>query len=216
MPASVDHLVLAVPDLDEAVEDLAARTGVRAVPGGSHPGLGTRNALVALRHHGEDRCYLELLARDPAQPDVAEDSMMLGFGLLGTSFTPHLLTWAARPTDLDATLQAGGAAGLDAGVATAASRETPAGTRLSWRLAVPDPLGLGGVQPFLIDWQGGAHPSEADLPRLDLLELQAHHPDPAAVAEVFAVLDVDVPVVEADAPGLRARLGTPRGVVELS
>jgi len=58
----VDHLVYAVPDLDAAVSDLERRLGVRAAPGGQHPGRGTSNALIA---PGPDS-YLALPAPDPA------------------------------------------------------------------------------------------------------------------------------------------------------
>lgn len=215
MPAVLDHLVLAVPDLDAAVHDLAARTGVVPVDGGAHPGRGTRNALVGLVHRGRARCYLELLGPDPAQPAVPPEDTMLGLGRLGPRFGPRLHAWAVRPDDLDATLRAASAAGLDAGEAVAASRTTPSGQRLSWRLAVPQPLGLDGVQPFLIDWGGGPHPADADLPVLELRGLEVRHPDPAAAARALAVLGADVPVARAGRPGLRALMGTPLGPVEL-
>ena len=44
----IDHLVFAAPDLDRAVDDLAARFGVRASAGGKHTGRGTHNALLSL------------------------------------------------------------------------------------------------------------------------------------------------------------------------
>ncbi|MFD0169830.1 VOC family protein [Streptomyces decoyicus] len=40
-PAVLDHLVHATPDLDRTLAEIAALTGVRPVPGGSHPGRGT-------------------------------------------------------------------------------------------------------------------------------------------------------------------------------
>lgn len=215
MPAALDHLVLAVPDLDAAVRDLARRTGVQPVAGGRHPGLGTRNALLGLTWRGSRRCYLELLAPDPAQPDVPAEATMLGLGCLGPAFDPRLLAWAVRPADLAATLAEAREAGLDAGQVVAASRTTAAGERLSWQLAVPRPLGLGGVQPFLIDWGEGAHPSDSLAPSLELVALELRHPDPPRAEAHLRALDVDLPVVADDTPGLRARIAGPLGPLVL-
>ncbi len=89
---ALDHLVYAAPDLEAAVDDLERRFGVRAVPGGSHPGRGTRNALIGL---GEG-AYLEILAPDPDQP-LPDGPRWLG---ADASAGPRLTSWAVRTSDL--------------------------------------------------------------------------------------------------------------------
>ena len=119
--SQLDHLVLAVPDLDAGIAWLRQLTGVEARPGGAHPGMGTRNALVALRDGVGGAAYLELLGPDPDQSGVAADDTMLGFGhLVGDDestpdFVPRLHAWAVRPDDLDATVAQATAAGIEVG-----------------------------------------------------------------------------------------------------
>jgi len=53
----LDHVVIAVTDLDKAVEDYRT-LGFTVVIGGRHPGRTSHNALVAF----DDGAYLELIA----------------------------------------------------------------------------------------------------------------------------------------------------------
>ncbi|MGC5585921.1 VOC family protein [Ornithinimicrobium sp. W1665] len=217
MPVQLDHLVLTVRDLDAAVSDFATRTGVEPVAGGSHPGMGTRNALVGVSWQGARRAYLELLGPDPDQPPVPPERTMLGAGDVWGQ-APRLHGWAveAPGTALDEAVERARQAGVDVGRPVATQRRRADGTLLSWRLAAPYPLGLGGVQPFLIDWQGGAHPSDADLPWLELKELRAEHPDPVLAVRVIRALGAQVDVAAGPAPRLIAVVGAPAGDLTLT
>jgi hypothetical protein len=223
MPAELDHLVLATVDLAAGTDELERLTGLRPVPGGAHPGLGTRNVLLGLRWRGETRCYLELLGPDPEQPDVPRDAMMLDLGARlaawpGGPVRTH--TWVVRPEGsartelvLDAALDRAREAGLDVGSPVATSRRTPDGALLSWRLAAPRPLGMRGLQPALIEWGSAAHPSDADLPTVELTELVLEHPDPGEAQARLQLLGAGHPVVGGPLPRMTVVLDTPGGRV---
>jgi glyoxalase-like protein len=61
MAARIDHLLMAVRDLDAAAARLESDYGLASIPGGSHPAMGTANRLVPLGHQ-----YVELLAVEDA------------------------------------------------------------------------------------------------------------------------------------------------------
>jgi len=203
----LDHLVYAVPDLDGGVTDLERRLGVRAAPGGPHPGRGTRNALIALGPES----YLEIIAPDPAQPEPAGGRW---FGV-----DPHaparLAGWAAKGSDLPRLVAAAARRGVPLGEVMPGARARPDGVELHWMLTNPDAHAVFGLAPFFIEWGTSPHPA-ATAPRGPLLvALGAEHPRPELVREPLAALGLDLPVAPGPRPALVATLRTVSGLVEL-
>jgi hypothetical protein len=203
----VDHLVYAVPDLDAGVADLEQRLGVRAAPGGQHPGRGTRNALIAL---GPDS-YLEILAPDPAQPASAGGRW---FGV-DAKVPARLAGWAAKGSDLARVATSAAARGVPLGPVVAGSRQRPDGVTLKWTLTDPGVASDVTLLPFFIDWADGPHPA-ATAPRGPVLvSLRAEHPRPARAREPLAALGIELPIDAGPRATLVAELRTVSGVVEL-
>ena len=204
MPSAViDHLVYACPNLERAIDDIAARTGVRAASGGQHPGLGTRNALLSLG----PRCYLELLGPDHAQPPPAQPRP---FGL-DKLCGPALRGWAVAPANLDAAIQAARTAGTDPGQPIAGLRHGPDGTPLSWRMTPPSELNGLAIAPFLIDWDNGPHPAAQAPPGLFLADFVIRMPDPDHIIALLDSLGLTIHLQHAPAPGFRAVINSPAG-----
>ena len=204
----VDHLVWCVPDLDGGIDALEALTGVRAIPGGRHPGVGTCNALLSLGA----RSYLEIIAPDVEQADYRRPRVFR----LDEINEPTLVTWAAAAT------LPGDVAGLEfedgqrLGGMRSLSRRRPDGVELSWSMTDPYEETDQGIVPFLIDWGETPHPGESAPQGVSLVELNAWHPEPAAVLDKLSRLGIGLQVGNADRARLVAILDTPAGRVELS
>ncbi len=206
-PRCVDHLVYAAPALDAAVSDLERRLGVRATPGGQHPGEGTRNALIPLG----SAVYLEIVAPDPSQPSPPRPRW---FGI-DTLAAPRLATWAAKGTRLDELVVTAERVGLSLGPVRAGSRHRPDGTILTWQLTDPLTVVGDGVVPFFIDWGTSPHPAGAGPREIALVGLRAEHPDGDRIGAQLLQLGVDLEVSVGPDPALIATLETPRGRLEL-
>jgi len=222
---TIDHLVYVVPDLQEAMNDMEEKTGVRPALGGKHTTLGTHNAFLAL---GDGR-YIELFAPDP------EAGFLKSLIGVDGGRQPRLSTFCC-----DA-----GAVGIDNLVARLSKMvdrkeyfpsSVEAGSRtnekdgsvISWRIAVDkhsvswNDLPMGGLLPFFIDWgeYRDIRPALTAPSGCALQSLTAHHPDATKLRELLndigsGITDL-VQVKESAEPKLVATIETPKGIIELS
>lgn len=203
----LDHILWAAPDLDAGTATIERLTGVTPQRGGSHPGLGTRNSLMAL----DGGTYFEVIAPDPAQELAGNRG-----GRIAAQARPGIMTFALTSTDLPALRDAAAREGLKTDGPVAMHRMRPDGGRLDWSiLYLADPA-YGDAIPFAIDWGATPHPSTTTPPGCRLRSFDVLHPDPAPLARVFAALAVPVGVKGAAAPGFLAVLDTPKGEVVLT
>ncbi len=133
----LDHVIIAVFDLDQAVADYRT-LGFTTIYGGRHANGATHNALVCF----QDSTYLELLAPtgDSPQPGATDFSPLLahGEGLVGYALLSH---------DLHADAAALRKRGAQIGEVGEGRRLRTDGIELRWRTSEFD----GGRSPFLIE-----------------------------------------------------------------
>lgn len=203
----VDHLVYATPDVEATVADVSHRLGATPSFGGSHPGRGTRNYLLA----SGTRSYLEIIGPDPDQPPPSPSQ----WSSIDSLASARMVRWAANVSDLEALAARAAARGADLGPVRIGGRRRPDGVAISWTFTDPDTVLGNGLVPFVIDWGGSSHPSSAAATGPRLVGLRAEHPDPARVRRLLDALDLPLPVTAAAAPALIATYRTRRGDVEL-
>jgi catechol 2,3-dioxygenase-like lactoylglutathione lyase family enzyme len=133
----LDHVIIAVTDLDAAVRDYQV-LGFTVIYGGTHASGATHNALICFH----DGTYLELLAPtgQAPQPGTTDFSPLLaqGEGLVG---------YALRTTNLEVEAELMHARGIHVDATNEGRRLRPDGIELRWRTVTID----GGMSPFLIE-----------------------------------------------------------------
>jgi hypothetical protein len=197
--AELDHIILAINDLDRGIAEFAAQTGVTPDRGGEHPGRNTQNALVSL---GEGR-YLEILAPSATAPDPDAIVPFRHLAVAG---------WALHGGPLEPLLDGLRRAGFPTVGPTPGSRRQPGGTLLEWKTGGASGEGLG-LAPFLIEWSSAtAHPSRTAPGgcRLDTIELRERNPAP--LQKFLAALGYSG-AVRSGEPGMVVRLVCPKGKV---
>jgi hypothetical protein len=206
----MDHLLLGVADLDLGIAWVERMTGVKPVIGGSHPGTGTRNALLGLG----GKQYLEIIAPDPLQPAYK-------FHVdVRTVKEPRLISWAVATTDIHAMARRTRESRHPILGPREGSRARPDGRLLRWQtLSLLNRFGTQTIEPipFFIEWAADlVHPSQ-DAPKgCELQAFEIEHPDAASVIEAFKKLQIAAKVTQTENVRLTATLKTPRGKVVLT
>ena len=147
MLQGIDHIVIAVPDLEVAKKNYEA-LGFTVVAGGRHP-VGTHNALIAFT----DGSYIELIAFYEANPSHKWWTPLQKGG--------GLVDFCMQTDDLLGDTAAFRKAGVAIDDPAPLSRVRPDGYQLKWVLSIPRE-GHRGVAPFLIQDET---PREERIPR---------------------------------------------------
>jgi Glyoxalase-like domain len=165
----LDHVLIAVADLQAAARTLQTRDGLASVEGGRHAGWGTANRIVPL---GD--AYIELITVvDEAEAAGSAFGRWVAAGL--RSDPGRALGWVARTDRLD---EVAGRFGL---VVSEGSRPGRDGRLLHWRLAGVEEAAAEPALPFFVGWgEGTPLPGRAEAKhpagevRLECLELSGN------------------------------------------
>jgi Glyoxalase-like domain len=186
----LDHVLIAVDDLDTAAKEVEQRYGLPSVEGGRHQGLGTANRIVPL---GET--YLELVA----VVDEAEAAGSVFGSWVADGAIPRLLGWCVRTDELD---QVAGRLGL---TVAEGARARPDGAVLRWRMAGLEQASGEPSLPFFIEWGAGTpYPGEASGATAKIEELRIDG-DPDRIAHWLGGTDLPV-AIGAGASAIRSVL----------
>lgn len=208
MRNQIDHFTVGTNDLASGQGALAQLLGATLPLGSKHEAMSTHNCVC----QSGNESFMELIAIAPDTPDPGRVRWFT-FDDPQTQARiaeqPRALCWVVNTTDLDAVVAA---SPVDLGEIVHFQR----GDR-TWRLTVPRDGGLpeGGLIPAFIEWSPGPHPStgQQDIGvRLERICLQ--HPDPAALAAILSVLQVEHLATITEGPrALSFALSTPAGQV---
>lgn len=200
---AIDCVMLGVADLEQAMEDFEAMTGIKPIGVTSMNGLGTANARVAF---DDASCaYLELVGPDPKQTPTALTEKLTN--LPEGKFMP--MHYAVRRFDC-ADLSDGWKEAYQVDKVTMVGRDQ--GLPWMWdQYMLENQETVAGLIPMFIDWrEGDKHPA-AKLPLLSSLDkVTVRVPD--AVAKLLDGIDTEIlDAAASDEPLLEVTFTSPKG-----
>jgi len=201
----VDHIVIAVPDLDVAIEDFYNCTGVRPIFGGRHTTLGTMNALIGL----DKGAYLELLAIDP--DTHVEPPRWMGVDLITES---RITRWALKSNDIDRDAAFLSSHRVDLASIKVGKREMAAGGTLEWSLTMPLAAPMIEIAPFFLDWSRSAHhPSDRLETHCTVRSIKLGHADPVKFETLMKHVGYQDHLYHSDSSEIILQIQTPKGEI---
>jgi len=203
---TIDHFMWAAPELEAACVKFEKLTSVRPTFGGTHPGRGTHNALAGL---GNDR-YIEVLAPDPEQ--AVDEPIARQISLLKK---PAIFAFHVRCENLDTAAAIYREVGINCTGPFAIERQCPNGHKLRWRLLIPGESMFGRAIPIFIDWMDAPHPAESAPKGCQLKSFEVGHPKQTELLNLYARLNIGIPVNHSSQAHAEAIIETPKGTVAL-
>ena len=197
----IDHVILAIDDLESGMREFEELSGVKPIYGGSHPDRDTHNAIAPL----SGGIYVEILA--PKDGLDAMPDFFKGFQQL------TLVGFAIAARDMERVESSVRAQGLDTGGIVDGSRKTPDGGKLAWRLLlINDPESF--MNPFFIRWSDDSeHPSKSKPAQCELQSLKLTTLHKQQIEWILAESGAEIPKLTLDegAKQLTLELKTPKG-----
>ena len=174
---ALDHLAVVCRTIEEGASYVEAVLGAKLSPGGSHPNMGTHNALLSLG----PKTYLEVIAVDPS---AQRPQQRRWFNLDNYAGPPRMMNWICRTDDLYEALDA---APPGSGTAQRMWRGD-----FAWRMGVTEfgRLPYDDAMPALMQWETGGHPNQR-LPDqgFRLTRLDVFHPAAEEMVQAFPALE---------------------------
>jgi Glyoxalase-like domain len=202
----IDHIVLAAPNLEEAMEQFEQMTGIAAKIFGAINGIGIRCARISFN----DCTYLEIIAPDPKQPGPI-GQLIKSKGI--TDMTPF--AYSIRSSRVEALNDEVGKFKYvpDHITMFGGSKD---GSPRKWEMLHLYGHSLGGICPYFVNWDNTDHPC-ATLPvvgKLKKFTIRAPSDDP--IHQLLAHVGVRDIHIEVGTPKMSFQFSSPEGTIKFA
>jgi len=205
---TIDHLVYSVLDLGKAISDFERLTGIRPTFGGYHTTRGTKNAIVNLGN----ACYLELLAIDEENKDIAAPRWM-GVDFISKA---QMTRFALKSDDLDSDSAILRKYNPQMGEINGGQRQMSNGKMLTWEMILPLAAPAVDIVPFMTDWRkSDVHPTDNMKEQCIFIGFKFIHPNPEKMMNLLSELGMNTKVERGEEIEIKAIIKSPKGIIEI-
>jgi Glyoxalase-like domain len=202
----IDHIVLAAPNLEDAMAEFEKMTGVGTNVAATIKGLGIKSARISFN----DASYIEIIAPDPKEPGPI-GNLLKSRNL--AELTPfHFAIRSSKAEQLKTEVKKFGYV-PDHITMFGAKKD---GTPRKWELLYLYGHKLGGICPFFINWSNTDHPC-SKLPvvgKLKKFTIRAPKDDPVhALLEHVGVQGINI---EVGKPKMSFQFNSPEGTIKFA
>lgn len=200
---SLDHVIWAVPDLEDYVARFEALTSIKPKYGGEHTNGVTANYLVSL-----GPCtYLEIVG---PKPGVTPEML----GERAKTYAREHVAGFALGADLDNPPETLGTVAL--GNRSEGGRSKPDGTSLSWVTAPLIDFDFGDDKfQFVIKWTSKPHPAATAAEGAEIMHLTIADPQVTGLRTIVESNRLPIVLQPSGVPNIWLTIRTPKGSVTL-